>query len=40
VARRVFVWGRRRIGKSALVAQDVGLECVSLLGTQLAPGGI
>lgn len=38
--RPVFVWGQPGIGKSALVekfAADVGLECVSLLGSQLAP---
>jgi hypothetical protein len=38
--RPVFVWGQPGIGKSALVrsfAEAVGLECVSLLGTQLAP---
>ena len=36
----VFVWGQPGIGKSSLVeffAASVGLECVSLLGTQLAP---
>jgi len=39
-ARPVFIWGPPGIGKSALVeqfAQDVGLDCVSLLGSQLAP---
>jgi hypothetical protein len=38
--RPVFVWGPPGIGKSALVqgfAADVGLDCVSLLGSQLAP---
>jgi len=38
--RTVFVWGPPGIGKSALVegfARDVGLDCVSLLGSQLAP---
>lgn len=38
--RPVFIWGPPGIGKSALVerfAQDVGIECVSLLGSQLAP---
>ncbi|EKX65103.1 ATPase, AAA family [Streptomyces ipomoeae 91-03] len=38
--RPVFVWGAPGIGKSSLVrdfAQSLGLECVSLLGTQLAP---
>lgn len=38
--RPVFVWGAPGIGKSALVglfAESVGLPCVSLLGSQLAP---
>jgi hypothetical protein len=38
--RPVFVWGPPGIGKSSLVQQfaaDVGLACVSLLGSQLAP---
>ncbi len=38
--RPVFLWGAPGIGKSSLVrefAQSLGLECVSLLGTQLAP---
>src|SRR5215472_9442023 len=40
VVRPVFIWGPPGIGKSALVehfAGEVGLPCVSLLGTQLAP---
>jgi hypothetical protein len=40
LSRPVFVWGPPGIGKSALVerfAHEVGLECVSLLGSQLAP---
>lgn len=40
VARPVFVWGPPGIGKSSLVAQfaeQLGLACVSLLGSQLAP---
>jgi MoxR-like ATPase len=40
VVRPVFLWGAPGIGKSSLVrqfAQSLGLECVSLLGTQLAP---
>ncbi|MDP3927190.1 MAG: AAA family ATPase, partial [Hydrogenophaga sp.] len=39
-ARPVFIWGPPGIGKSALVeafARSVGLPCVSLLGSQLAP---
>jgi hypothetical protein len=38
--RPVFIWGPPGIGKSSLVQQfasDVGLPCVSLLGSQLAP---
>lgn len=38
--RPVFIWGAPGIGKSALVQQfseAVGMECVSLLGSQLAP---
>ncbi len=40
VVRPVFLWGAPGIGKSALVAhfaEQVGLPCVSLLGSQLAP---
>jgi hypothetical protein len=40
VVRPVFIWGAPGIGKSSLVQQfahDVGLPCVSLLGSQLAP---
>jgi hypothetical protein len=40
VVRPVFVWGAPGIGKSALVeqfARSVGLPCVSMLGSQLAP---
>ena len=39
----VFIWGPLGIGKSALVrafAEAVGLPCVSLLGSQLAPEDI
>ena len=39
LTRPVFIWGPPGIGKSALVEQfaaDVGLDCVSLLGSQLA----
>lgn len=39
-ARPVFIWGPPGVGKSSIVerfASDVGLECVSLLGSQLAP---
>ena len=40
--RPVFIWGAPGIGKSALVekfADEVGLPCVSLLGSQLRAGG-
>ena len=42
-SRPVFVWGARGIGKSALIeqfAKEIGLPCVSLLGSQLAPEDI
>ncbi len=38
--RPVFIWGAPGIGKSSLVEQfaaDIGIPCVSLLGSQLAP---
>lgn len=41
--RPVFIWGAPGIGKSALVEQfayEVGLPCVSMLGSQLAPEDI
>ena len=41
--RPVMIWGASGIGKSSLVeqfAENVGLECVSLLGSQLAPEDI
>jgi hypothetical protein len=40
VVRPVFIWGPPGIGKSALVARfadELGMPCVSLLGSQLAP---
>jgi hypothetical protein len=40
VVRPVFVWGAPGIGKSSLVrafGDSLGLACVTLLGTQLAP---
>lgn len=42
-SRPVFIWGAPGIGKSALVeqfAKEIGLPCVSLLGSQLAPEGL
>lgn len=41
--RPVFIWGAPGIGKSALVvefAHSVGMNCISLLGSQLAPEDI
>jgi len=41
--RPVFIWGPPGIGKSSLVelfAAEVGIDCVSLLGSQLAPEDI
>lgn len=41
--RPVFIWGAPGIGKSALAeqfAEEIGLPCVSLLGSQLAPEDI
>jgi hypothetical protein len=41
--RPVFIWGAPGIGKSSIVesfAASVGLDCVSLLGSQLAPEDI
>lgn len=43
IVRPVFIWGPPGIGKSSLVEQfaaDIGLTCVSLLGSQLAPEDI
>jgi hypothetical protein len=41
--RPVFIWGAPGIGKSSIVeefAESLGLDCVSLLGSQLAPEDI
>jgi MoxR-like ATPase len=43
VTRPVFIWGAPGIGKSSIVekfAESLRLECVSLLGSQLAPEDI
>ena len=43
VTRPVFIWGAPGIGKSSIVenfADSLGLPCVSLLGSQLAPEDI
>jgi len=43
VTRPVFIWGAPGIGKSSIVesfAKSLGLPCVSLLGSQLAPEDI
>lgn len=43
LVRPVFIWGPPGIGKSSLVRQfssEIGLPCVSLLGSQLAPEDI
>jgi hypothetical protein len=43
VVRPIFIWGPPGVGKSSLVedfANQVGLPCVSLLGSQLAPEDI
>ena len=43
LVRPVFIWGTVGIGKSSIVeqfAEQVGLSCVSLLGSQLAPEDI
>ena len=43
IIRPVFIWGSPGIGKSSLVedfASELGLPCVSLLGSQLAPEDI
>lgn len=41
--RPVFIWGAPGIGKFAIVqefADNLGLECISLLGSQLTPEDI
>jgi hypothetical protein len=43
IVRPVFIWGAPGIGKSSIVeqfAETLGLTCVSLLGSQLAPEDI
>jgi MoxR-like ATPase len=43
IVRPVFIWGAPGIGKSSIVenfAESLGMPCVSLLGSQLAPEDI
>jgi hypothetical protein len=43
IVRPVFIWGAPGIGKSSIVesfAESLGLDCVSMLGSQLAPEDI
>jgi len=43
VIRPVFIWGAPGIGKSSIVenfAQSLGIPCISMLGSQLAPEDI
>jgi len=43
VTRPIFIWGAPGIGKSSIVesfADSVGIPCVSMLGSQLAPEDI
>ena len=43
LTRPVFIWGAPGIGKSSIVeafAESLGLDCVSLLGSQLSPEDI
>jgi len=43
VTRPVFIWGAPGIGKSSIVenfAESLGLPCISMLGSQLAPEDI
>jgi len=43
ITRPVFIWGAPGIGKSSIVenfAESLGLPCVSMLGSQLAPEDI
>lgn len=43
ITRPIFIWGAPGIGKSSIVenfAESLGLPCISLLGSQLAPEDI
>ena len=43
VTRPIFIWGAPGIGKSSIVenfAESLGLSCISMLGSQLAPEDI